>query len=572
MDNRYSSVWEHFTIIDGIHAKCDICKRKYSYKSTLTNLKKHLSNKHLINCSPANNPVRQNQNTHHDNIDNPDDSETHEPQPSTSGSSMAPVSSSANSCMSRPTEVARKRKQTSIIGYVPKKMTVDSKKKIDGALLKLFTKDYQPFRVVEDEGFKEFVKLLNPNYILPDNPLYPKHIYQLYTKNKEAQSVCMTTDCWTSRNNESFMAITIHFIDSNFSLRSVLLGCFEFNDHHTGVNLSEKIKQTLDEWNLKKKVVLAVSDNANNIKNALNTLNILQIKSMGCFAHTMNLVVQSSLILENSLIDRVKAIVTHFRKSTVANNKLHTYQINNGISQPKKLIQDDSIRGTLGLLDKAPENLKGEEWIILKEMCQVLKPFEEATRVVSGEKFMKSSLVIVLSQGLADVCSKMSKMNYNPRVLDIVNKLLCTVLEKATWKNLEKSRTLCRSTFLDPRFKNIPFLHSTSILETTKEDIIENLTAIIRNEKNQTADRNEQIPPPDNDSEEVQDLQTFGHQSISIWNTIDRNAVEVQTSGTSTSRAIIEVQRYLEVAIPQRNNDPLNWWRENSASVLKTCF
>eukprot|EP00102_Acyrthosiphon_pisum_P019064 XP_016656274.1 PREDICTED: zinc finger BED domain-containing protein 1-like [Acyrthosiphon pisum] len=297
----------------------------------------------------------------------------------------------------------------------------------------------------------------------------------------------------------------------------------------------------------------------------------------------MNLVVQSSLTLENSLLDRVKAIVTHFRKSTVANNKLHTYQINNGISQPKKLIQDvqtrwnstfymisrfveleDSIRGTLGLLDKAPENLKGEEWVILKEMCQVLKPFEEATRVVSGEKLMTASLVIVLSQGLVDVCSKMSKMNYNPRVLDIVNKLLCTMLEKDTWKNLEKSRTLRRSTFLDPRFKNIPFLHSTSILETTKDDIIENLTAIIRIENNQTAERNEQIPPPENGSEEVRDLQTFGHQSISIWDTIDRNAAEVLPTGTSTSRAIIEVRRYLEVAILQRNNDPLNWWRENS--------
>jgi hypothetical protein len=75
------------------------------------------------------------------------------------------------------------------------------------------------------------------------------------------------------------------------------------------------------------------------------------------------------------------------------------------------------------------------------------------------------------------------------------------MLETDTWKNLEKSRTLCRSTFLDPRFKNIPFLHSTTILETTKEDIIENLTAIIRIENNQTADRNEQIPPPDNGSE-----------------------------------------------------------------------
>jgi len=501
---------------------------------------------------------------------------------------MAPPSSSANVLTLRPTEVtARKRKQTSIVGYVPKRMTVDTKKKIDGALLKLFTKDYQPFRVVEDEGFKEFVKLLNPHYTLPDrHTIYKIFIPALYENclvemkelvEKEAQSVCMTTDCWTSRNNESFMAITIHFIDSNFSLRSVLLGCFEFNEHHTGVNLSEQIKKILDEWNLRKKVVLAVSDNANNIKNALN---ILQLKSMGCFAHTMNLVVQSSLTLENNLIDRVKAIVTHFRKSTVVNNKLHTYQTNNGISQPKKLIQDvqtrwnstfymlsrfveleDSIHGTLGLLDKAPENLKSEEWTILKQMCQVLKPFEEAIRVVSGEKLMTASLVIVLSQGLVDVCNKMSKMNYNPRVLDIVNKLLCTMLEKETWKNLEKSRMLRRTTFLDPRFKNIPFLHSTSLIEATKEDIIENLTTIIRNENNQTTERNEQIAPSENGSEEVRDLPTFGHQSISIWDTIDRNAAEIVPSGTSTSCAIIEVQRYLEVSILQINNDPLNWWR-----------
>jgi len=110
------------------------------------------------------------------------------------------------------------------------------------------------------------VKQLNANYILLDRHSISKtYITALFEKcvvemkelvRKDAQSVCMTTYCWTSRNNESFMAITIHFIDINFSLRSVLLGCLEFNDHHTGVNLSEKIKQTLDEWNLKKKLFL----------------------------------------------------------------------------------------------------------------------------------------------------------------------------------------------------------------------------------------------------------------------------------------------------------------------------
>lgn len=541
---------------------------------------------------------------HDVNIDDPDDSIT---LPSTSGTQISSSSSAlidSNSSVSRhqlstignsEVPIPRKRKQTSMVSFIPKKMTIDSKKQIDGALLKLFTKDYQPFKVVEDEGFKEFVKQLNPNYTLPDRHSISKvHIPALYEKclfemkdlvAKEAESVCMTTDCWTSRNNESFMAITIHFIDSKFELKSVLLGCFTFNESHTGINLSITIRNILNEWDLENKVVFAVSDNAHNIKNALS---LLKFKSMGCFAHSMNLVVQSALNLESDLIDRVKVIVSYFRKSTIANNKLSTYQMNNSISQPKKLIQDvqtrwnstyymlvrfveleDSIRGTLGLLDRAPENLKSDEWTILKELCNVLRPFEEATKAVSGEKYMSASLVIVLSQGLVNVCDKMSKMKYSHRVLDIINKLWCTMLEKDTWKNIEKSKTLTRCTFLDPRFKNIPFMHNSSILNATKTDIIENVSQIVSTANDKQIDLSEQNPSIQNS------LNNQGYQSsvsISIWDEIDRNVSEVAPTGTSTSRAIIEVQRYLEDPILKRNKDPLKWWSEHSYNYpyLKT--
>jgi len=245
----------------------------------------------------------------------------------------------------------QKRKQLSMATYIPKKLTINMKKDIDQSLLKLFTKDYQPFKIVEDKGFKDFVKMLNPSYTLPNrHSISKEHIPALYEKCmremkemvlKEAEHVCLTTDCWTSRNNESFMAITIHFIDSNFSLKSVLVSCSEFNESHTSINLSEGIKKTVEEWQLGGKIELAVSDNASNIKNALNSL---QFKHMGCFAHTLNLVVQSALTLENNLIDKVKTIVTYFRKSTVANNKLRTYQINNGVAELKKLLQDVQTR------------------------------------------------------------------------------------------------------------------------------------------------------------------------------------------------------------------------------------
>lgn len=41
-------MWAYFTIKDNVNAKCDICHKIYSNKSTLTNLKKHLSSRHFI--------------------------------------------------------------------------------------------------------------------------------------------------------------------------------------------------------------------------------------------------------------------------------------------------------------------------------------------------------------------------------------------------------------------------------------------------------------------------------------------------------------------------------------------
>jgi len=53
MDRRTSNIWSHFTVFDQNKkiAKCDKCLKKYSYHSTLTNLKKHLAGVHSINMS-----------------------------------------------------------------------------------------------------------------------------------------------------------------------------------------------------------------------------------------------------------------------------------------------------------------------------------------------------------------------------------------------------------------------------------------------------------------------------------------------------------------------------------------
>lgn len=152
------------------------------------------------------------------------------------------------------TYVAKKKNkdQLSLHAFVPKKVSVSGKKTLDDGLLKLFYIDCRPFSMVEDVGFKNFIKLLNPSYTLPSRKtlsntslpfLYEKCVNDMKIQIKaDALSVCLTTDCWTSINNQSFLALTDHYLDNDFVMKSVLLQCMPFEEKHTSLNLSHEIQ------------------------------------------------------------------------------------------------------------------------------------------------------------------------------------------------------------------------------------------------------------------------------------------------------------------------------------------
>ena len=80
--------------------------------------------------------------------------------------------------------------------------------------------------------FKCFVQALNPSYQLPSRKTISQSflpaIYEEVhndTKNvmENVVSVTLTTDCWTSRKTENFMAVTAHFVDKSFKIENVLL-------------------------------------------------------------------------------------------------------------------------------------------------------------------------------------------------------------------------------------------------------------------------------------------------------------------------------------------------------------
>ena len=99
----------------------------------------------------------------------------------------------------------------------------------------------------------------------------------------------------------------------------------------------------LEEFRLIEKVTAIVTDNAANITSAASSVvedTRLGVQyHLGCFAHTLNLVVRHSLNNDeqaSSVVKRVKDIVTFFNQSTLATNNMRELQG----SKFKKLKQD----------------------------------------------------------------------------------------------------------------------------------------------------------------------------------------------------------------------------------------
>nr|XP_015839926.1 PREDICTED: zinc finger BED domain-containing protein 4-like [Tribolium castaneum]XP_015839927.1 PREDICTED: zinc finger BED domain-containing protein 4-like [Tribolium castaneum] len=312
--SKRSPIWNFFTPIDKDKAKCDLCSQKMSYKSSTSNMKRHVQRKHpTVKMKPE---VEKNKNI----SDKEDIVRDREEIPSTSSLDQEiQAHEQAETPNIKQPSKTRKSKQSSVSSFLTRQMPLYQKKKIDHELLLLFALDYQPFRIVEDRGFRRFVNALNPAYTLPNRQTISKTSiparYETCLQNcrkimEKVQSVCLTTDCWTSINNESFIAITAHFITGAFLFKSMLLKCGSFSKSHTSANLADSLRETAKEWDIENKIILTVSDNASNIKKAISE--DLGWKHFGCFAHLTNLIVQSGLKKVIPTIDKVKDIVTYF--------------------------------------------------------------------------------------------------------------------------------------------------------------------------------------------------------------------------------------------------------------------
>ena len=471
---KISLVWKYFKKSnDKKLAKCITRGKEYKTSGNTTNLKDHIKRFHpiLYNLNSNGNPI------------------------ASTSTNVSTSSSTSTSTSFTSHHSSNQSSYRSISPFFKRSFQYDStsqkKKELDQTLAMMIATDYQPYNILNDVGFQKFVQLLDPRYVLPSKfTLREKIMKTLYLEgcNKLKQIlhninyIAITTDTWTSIATESYVTATCQFIDANFKLETAVLSTRHLNKAYTSQNLADTMLEIFKEWQISDKVVCVVTDNAANM---VKMVEILKIKYLPCFAHTLNLVLQENLNLESikSILNRCREIVTYMKRSSTATEMFKEEQNKdqknknerNKLSDkenPRKLIQDvltrwnsalymlsriietkDSINQVLLKLKKAPSPLSMEDIIILSDMKECSEVFEIGTTKVSGAQYVTISLIVPITFGIYNNLNSLVPKSEEGILL---RSGLLTSIKKRLFPY--ETRSIPRiATIIDPRFKKEGF-------------------------------------------------------------------------------------------------------------------
>lgn len=257
LNRKRSAIWNHFTIKSHIIAKCSYCGHDVSYSGGSTsNLMRHLKTKHVT--VPLTRPlVNQIDSLENDeNIDDPT-----EMPASTSASVSIGSSRIVSEAAVGPSRSILPR-QSAITQYISKPISLSKSKAIDLQITKFIVKHFHSFSLVEETEFRNLIKMLAPNYIVSSRKTVSNSLLiQMYesvldkVKNdlQDLTALSLTTDGWTSINNQHYIALTVHFINSETELCFRLISCINYNDRCTSNELAQFLMATAKKWNIDKK-------------------------------------------------------------------------------------------------------------------------------------------------------------------------------------------------------------------------------------------------------------------------------------------------------------------------------
>lgn len=529
---RKSTVWGFFDK-DGISAvKCRLCQSKMAYHGSTSSLKEHLKRKHPLQFSEAEQPVAKKQ-------------------------KMIDTYTRRSTCSS------------------------DRAAVITNLVAGVIIRDLRPINMVNGEAFQALMRYLEPGYHLPSDTHFTNLIERMYAAVKEkvchqfsekAEHLSITGDIWTSIATHAYLTVTVHYLDSEWELKSISLGAIPLDDTHTGENIQVWIKDLLLEFGAShEKITSFVHDNGSNIDLAGRMLEEEKgWVTLGCAGHTLQLCVNSGLKINRQIdkaIAAARKIVTHFRKSEPAMRALRIRQ--SDMRAPSHcLIQDVATRwnSTFFMIERLLEqrwpitavlsdptvtknrdrylDLKSDQWDLLQALKVVLHPLQVATTYLSAE--YNTSISALLPVLFGSIKSLELSDDDLPSIRQAKAEISSQIQSRWQLNEITISNNFyLLSSYLDPRFKDCKFLTIQQKMEMKL--LIINLLAEIK--ENSSVEVIETSAPELQQSATALDL-LLGSENGS-------------THADEEDPIMQEVDQYLKEPNAPRESSPLLWWKAN---------
>lgn len=475
-------------------------------------------------------------------------------------------------------DVARKpiqKRQKTLLDFQP--LDSNASKRFTEAVAKCLAFNYLSYNLVEKESFIDMLRIFNPKYKLPSRKYFSKtavpYLYNL-AKEKVQQELAtvkelsITTDCWSSVTNTPYIAVTAHFIDHQWGLRSACLNCAHFEVNHTSENISDLLKSILSEWNINiENVACCTTDNGSNIVKAIKNLNMTHLS---CVGHNINIGINKALG-----ISQLENAVGKLKK--LQNSISHSWQMKRDLAKAQELLQMKIVVlpsacptrwwSTLKLINRFLENqlpisklfqdyphkrylmLESCEISALEDFVDTTKMLQEITTALSGENYVTASCVLPLyktiyeslqfQDGDSDLCK------------EIKEKILSPLVKR--YGNQELKSLLWISTLCDPRFR----LNFTDSAMEIKALAMEKMVKIYTTESYNENISKKTLPV----CEKKGLMKIFARME------------ELQHSeSTPKEKAENELNNYLSMPKVDLEINPLEWWKihGNSFPSLKT--
>lgn len=397
---KKSLVWDHFTIetidADRTRAYCNQCKKSFAYISGsklagTSHLRRHIT---LGICPVSKSNYQNNQWASF-------------PNAKANGTAEAAV---------RP----RKRFRA-IPGH--ETMLFDQEHCSHSIAKMIIQHDYS-LHMVEDSGFTDFAKALNPQYNSVDSNTIQDHIIRIFSTEKQnilnllagsPGRISLALDLWNSDQSLHYLILTGHFVDCDWKLHRRILSVILLPVPDSEVAFNHAVSACLTNWSFDNKLfslTLNESFSRHNVSESLRSLLSVNSKHIfngqliigNCYARALSGVAREALASMEETIGKVRHSVKYVATSRAHEEKFNELKQQLQVPSSRRLAIDDQTKwnttyemltsafelrevfSCLGITDiEYKVTPSADEWFQVEILCKYLKLLCDAASILTGE-------------------------------------------------------------------------------------------------------------------------------------------------------------------------------------------